>query len=92
MGLCIPNIVDQNPYTELKLEKTVYQNLINQAYRLRLYHDSLSNCYSDLTGSIKMQLERVDIANVTPCIPDKKVIQLVTRGPIRLVICRGSYL
>ncbi len=60
-GSVFPIVVDQNPSTELNLEKQSTKNLTNQATRF-VYIDSYLIADYDLTESIKMQLwEGVDV-------------------------------
>ena len=81
MGLCIPYSSGPKPIYRAQVGKTVYQNLINQATDYVYITTPYLIADYDLTESIKnAALRGVDVRIVTPCIPDKKVIQLVTRG------------
>ena len=81
MGLCIPYSSGPKPIYRAQVGKTVYQNLINQATDYVYITTPYLIADYDLTESIKnTALRGVDVRIVTPCIPDKKVIQLVTRG------------
>ena len=81
MGLCIPYSSGPKPIYRAQVGKTVYQNLINQATDYVYITTPYLIADYDLTESIKnAALRGVDVRIVTPYIPDKKVIQLVTRG------------
>ena len=65
----------------MKVGKIVYQNLINQAEDFVYITTPYLIIDYDLTEDIKNAAMRgVDVRIVTPHIPDKKLIQLVTRG------------
>ena len=81
MGLCIPYSSGPKPIYRAQVGKTVYQNLINQATDYVYITTPYLIADYDLTESIKnAALRGVDVRIVTPCIPDKEIIQLVTRG------------
>ena len=80
-GFCIPYSSGPKPIYRAQVGKTVYQNLINQATDYIYITTPYLIIDYDLTESIKnASLRGVDVRIVTPYIPDKKVIQLVTRG------------
>ncbi|MFS9099334.1 cardiolipin synthase [Streptococcus infantis] len=80
-GLCIPYGSGPKPIYQMKVGKIVYQNLINQAEDFVYITTPYLIIDYDLTEDIKNAAMRgVDVRIVTPYIPDKKLIQLVTRG------------
>ncbi len=80
-GLCIPYGSGPKPIYKSKVGKIVYQNLINQATDFVYITTPYLIIDYDLTEDIKNAAMRgVDVRIVTPHIPDKKLIQLVTRG------------
>ena len=80
-GLCIPYGSGPKPIYKTKVVKIVYQNLINQAEDFVYITTPYLIIDYDLTEDIKNAAMRgVDVRIVTPHIPDKKLIQLVTRG------------
>ena len=80
-GLCIPYGSGPKPIYKTKVGKIVYQNLINQAEDFVYITTPYLIIGYDLTEDIKNAAMRgVDVRIVTPHIPDKKLIQLVTRG------------
>ena len=80
-GLCIPYGSGPKPIYKTKVGKIVYQNLINQAEDFVYITTPYLIIGYDLTEDIKNAAMRgVDVRIVTPCVPDKKIIQLVTRG------------
>ena len=80
-GLCIPYGSGPKPIYKTKVGKVVYQNLINQAEDFVYITTPYLIIDYDLTEDIKNAAMRgVDVRIVTPHIPDKKLIQLVTRG------------
>ena len=79
-GLCIPYGSGPKPIYQMKVGKIVYQNLINQAEDFVYITTPYLIIDYDLTEDIKNAAMRgVDVRIVTPHIPDKKLIQLVTR-------------
>ena len=80
-GLCIPYGSGPKPIYKMKVGKIVYQNLINQAEDFVYITTPYLIIDYDLTEDIKNAAMRgVDVRIITPFIPDKKLIQLVTRG------------
>ena len=80
-GLCIPYSSGPKPIYRAQVGKVVYQNLINQATDFVYITTPYLIIDYDLTESIKNAAMRgVDVRIVTPFIPDKQIIQLVTRG------------
>lgn len=80
-GLCIPYGSGPKPIYKTKVGKIVYQNLINQAEDFVYITTPYLIIGYDLTEDIKNAAMRgVDVRIVTPCVPDMKIIQLVTRG------------
>ena len=80
-GLCIPYGSGPKPIYQMKVGKIVYQNLINQAEDFVYITTPYLIIDYDLTEDIKnVAMRGVDVRIVTPHIPDKKLIQLVTRG------------
>ena len=80
-GLCIPYGSGPKPIYQMKVGKNVYQNLINQAEDFVYITTPYLIIDYDLTEDIKNAAMRgVEVRIVTPHIPDKKLIQLVTRG------------
>lgn len=80
-GLCIPYGSGPKPIYKTKVGKIVYQNLINQAEDFVYITTPYLIIDYDLTEDIKNAAMRgVDVRIVTPYVPDKKIIQLVTRG------------
>ena len=80
-GLYIPFGSGPKPIYKSQVGKAVYQNMINQAtYYVYITTPYLIIDY-DLTEDIRnAALRGVDVRIVTPFIPDKKLIQIVTRG------------
>ena len=80
-GLCIPYGSGPKPIYKTKVGKIVYQNLINQAEDFVYITTPYLIIDYDLTEDIKNAAMRgVDVRIVTPFVPDKKLIQLITRG------------
>ena len=80
-GLCIPYGSGPKPIYQMKVGKNVYQNLINQAEDFVYITTPYLIIDYDLTEDIKNAAMRgVDVRIVTPFVPDKKIIQLITRG------------
>ena len=80
-GLCIPYGSGPKPIFRTQVGKKVYQSLINQATDSVYITTPYLIIDYDLTESIKNAAMRgVDVRIVTPFIPDKKLIQLITRG------------
>ena len=80
-GLCIPYGSGPKPIFRTQVGKKVYQSLINQATDSIYITTPYLIIDYDLTESIKNAAMRgVDVRIVTPFIPDKKLIQLITRG------------
>lgn len=80
-GLCIPYGSGPKPIYKTKVGKIVYQNLINQAEDFVYITTPYLIIDYDLTEDIKNAAMRgVDVRIVTPFVPDKKIIQLITRG------------
>ena len=80
-GLYIPYGSGPKPIYKEQVGKTVYQNIINQAIDYVYITTPYLIIDYDLTEDIKNAAMRgVDVRIVTPCIPDKKLIQIVTRG------------
>ena len=80
-GLCIPYGSGPKPIYQMKVGKIVYQNLINQAEDFVYITTPYLIIDYDLTEDIKNAAIRgVDVRIVTPFVPDKKLIQLITRG------------
>ena len=80
-GLCIPYGSGPKPIFRTQVGKKVYQSLINQATDSVYITTPYLIIDYDLTESIKNAAMRgVDVRIVTPFIPDKKLIQIVTRG------------
>jgi len=80
-GLCIPYGSGPKPIYQMKVGKIVYQNLINQAEDFVYITTPYLIIDYDLTEDIKNAAMRgVDVRIVTPFVPDKKLIQLITRG------------
>ena len=80
-GLCIPYGSGPKPIFSTQVGKKVYQSLINQATDSVYITTPYLIIDYDLTESIKNAAMRgVDVRIVTPFIPDKKLIQLITRG------------
>ncbi|MGZ9836647.1 cardiolipin synthase [Streptococcus sp. V940] len=80
-GLCIPYGSGPKPIYKTEVGKIVYQNLINQAEDFVYITTPYLIIDYDLTEDIKNAAMRgVDVRIVTPFVPDKKIIQLVTRG------------
>lgn len=80
-GLCIPYGSGPKPIYKTKVGKIVYQNLINQAEDFVYVTTPYLIIDYDLTEDIKNAAMRgVDVRIVTPFLPDKKLIQLITRG------------
>ena len=80
-GLCIPYGSGPKPIFHTQVGKKVYQSLINQATDSVYITTPYLIIDYDLTESFKNAAMRgVDVRIVTPFIPDKKLIQLITRG------------
>ena len=80
-GLCIPYGSGPKPIFRTQVGKKVYQSLINQATDSVYITTPYLIIDYDLTESVKNAAMRgVDVRIVTPFIPDKKLIQIVTRG------------
>lgn len=80
-GYYIPYGSGPKPMYRDQVGKKVYQNLITQAQDYIYITTPYLIMDYDLTEDIKnAALRGVDVRIVTPYIPDKKVIQLVTRG------------
>lgn len=80
-GLYIPYGSGPKPIYKEKVGKAVYQNIINQAINYVYITTPYLIIDYDLTEDIKNAAMRgVDVRIVTPFIPDKKLIQIVTRG------------
>lgn len=80
-GLYIPYGSGPKPIYKEQVGKAVYQNIINQAINYVYITTPYLIIDYDLTEDIKNAAMRgVDVRIVTPFIPDKKLIQIVTRG------------
>ena len=80
-GLYIPYGSGPKPIYKEQVGKAVYQNIINQAIDYVYITTPYLIIDYDLTEDIKNAAMRgVDVRIVTPFIPDKKLIQIVTRG------------
>ena len=80
-GLVLPYGSGPKPMYKEQVGKTVYQNLINQATDYVYITTPYLIIDYDLTEDIRnAALRGVDVRIVTPFIPDKRVIQLITRG------------
>ena len=80
-GLYIPYGSVPKPIYKEQVGKAVYQNIINQAIDYVYITTPYLIIDYDLTEDIKNAAMRgVDVRIVTPFIPDKKLIQIVTRG------------
>ena len=80
-GLYIPYGSGPKPIYKSQVGKTVYQNMINQATDYVYITTPYLIIDYDLTEDIRnAALRGVDVSIVTPYIPDKKLIQIVTRG------------
>ena len=80
-GLYIPYGSGPKPIYKSQVGKTVYQNMINQATDYVYITTPYLIIDYDLTEDIRnAALRGVDVRIVTPYIPDKKLIQIVTRG------------
>ena len=80
-GLYIPYGSGPKPIYKSQVGKTVYQNMINQATDYVYITTPYLIIDYDLTEDIRnAALRGVDVRIVTPHIPDKKLIQIVTRG------------
>ena len=80
-GLYIPYGSGPKPIYKEQVGKAVYQNIINQAIGYVYITTPYLIIDYDLTEDIKNAAMRgVDVRIVTPFIPDKKLIQIVTRG------------
>lgn len=80
-GLTIPYGSGPKPIFRTQVGKKVYQNLINQATESVYITTPYLIIDYDLTATIQNAAMRgVDVRIITPYIPDKKFIQLVTRG------------
>lgn len=80
-GLYIPYGSGPKPMYKAQVGKNVYQNIISQATDYVYITSPYWIIDYDLTEDIKNAAMRgVDVRIVTPYIPDKKIIQLVTRG------------
>lgn len=89
-GLYIPYGSGPKPMYKSPVGKTVYQNIINQATDYVYIATPYLIIDYDLTEAIRnAALRGVDVRIVTPHIPDKKLIQLVTRGAYRFLMDAG---
>nr|WP_067195114.1 cardiolipin synthase [Streptococcus sp. DD10] len=89
-GLYIPYGSGPRPMYKSPVGKTVYQNIINQATDYVYITTPYLIIDYDLTEDIRnAALRGVDVRIVTPHIPDKKLIQLVTRGAYRDLLEAG---
>ena len=80
-GLYSPYGSGPKPIYKEQVGKAVYQNIINQAIDYVYITTPYLIIDYDLTEDIKNAAMRgVDVRIVTPFIPDKKLIQIVTRG------------
>lgn len=80
-GLYIPYGSGPKPMYPEQVGKAVYQNLINQATDYVYITTPYLIIDYDLTEDIRnAALRGVDVRIVTPHIPDKRLIQLITRG------------
>jgi lipid phosphotransferase len=80
-GLYIPFGSGPKPIYKSQVGKAVYQNMINQATDYVYITTPYLIIDYDLTEDIRnVALRGVDVRIVTPFIPDKKLIQIVTRG------------
>lgn len=80
-GLVLPYGSGPKPIFRTQVGKKVYQNLISQATDFIYITTPYLIMDYNLTEDIKNAAMRgVDVRIVTPFIPDKKLIQLVTRG------------
>ena len=80
-GLYIPYGSGPKPIYKEQVGKAVYQNIINQAIDYVYITTPYLIIDYDLTEDIKNAAMRgVDVRIVPPFIPDKKLIQIVTRG------------
>lgn len=80
-GIYIPYGSGPKPIYKEQVGKAVYQNIINQAIDYVYITTPYLIIDYDLTEDIKNAAMRgVDVRIVTPFIPDKKLIQIVTRG------------
>jgi lipid phosphotransferase len=80
-GLYIPFGSGPKPIYKSQVGKAVYQNMINQATDYVYITTPYLIIDYDLTEDIRnAALRGVDVRIVTPFIPDKKLIQIVTRG------------
>lgn len=80
-GFYIPFGSGPKPIYKSQVGKSVYQNIINQATDYVYITTPYLIIDYDLTEDIRnAALRGVDVRIVTPFIPDKKLIQIVTRG------------
>ena len=80
-GLYIPFGSGPKPIYKSQVGKAVYQNMINQATDYVYSTTPYLIIEYELTEDIRnAALRGVDVRIVTPFIPDKKLIQIVTRG------------
>ena len=80
-GLYVPYGSGPKPMYKEQVGKAVYQNLINQATDFVYITTPYLIIDYDLMEDIRnAALRGVDVRIVTPYIPDKKLIQLITRG------------
>lgn len=80
-GFYIPFGSGPKPIYKSQVGKSVYQNIINQATDYVYITTPYLIIDYDLTEDIRnAALRGVDVRIVTPYIPDKKLIQIVTRG------------
>ena len=80
-GFYIPFGSGPKPIYKSQVGKAVYQNIINQATDYVYITTPYLIIDYDLTEDIRnAALRGVDVRIVTPYIPDKKLIQIVTRG------------
>lgn len=80
-GCIIPFGSGPKPLYPRQVGKNVYMNLINQARRYVYIMTPYLIIDYDLTESLQNAVKRgVDVRIITPYIPDKKVVQLMTRN------------
>ncbi|MBP2623941.1 cardiolipin synthase [Streptococcus oricebi] len=83
-GLYVPYGSGPKPMYKAQVGKNVYQNIISQATDYVYITTPYLIIGYDLTEDIKNAAMRgVDVRILTPFIPDKRLIQLVTRGAYR---------
>lgn len=89
-GLYVPYGSGPKPMYKSQVGKTVYQNLINQATDYVYITTPYLIIDYDLTEDIRnAALRGVDVRIVTPFIPDKRLIQLITRGAYPALLDAG---